>query len=191
MVLKLQSHVTNPALWIKLIFRAAGCLCLYANNRKLLVCLKNLLTWLAAIGELFFTHSSTILTTARRIFGSGDFSISEVRMTWMKFFLISMLITDNRVFTRSRLSIINSLVTENRYRVSAVCTKLNNNDIKQHHFFSINFHIGFFFKIFKWTIKVNTNNNCWGYFAVSYQELIDPLKAKWPIKQFLCRADSN
>lgn len=70
-----------------------------------------LLTWLAAIGELFFTHSSTILTTARRILGSGDFSIREVRMTWIKFFLISMLMTDNRVFTRSRLSIISSLVT--------------------------------------------------------------------------------
>lgn len=70
-----------------------------------------LLTWLAAMGELFFTHSSTILTTARRILGSADFSIREVRMTWIKFFLISMLMTDNRVFTRSRLSIISSLVT--------------------------------------------------------------------------------
>lgn len=63
------------------------------------------------MGELFFTHSSTILTTARRILGSGDFSISDVRMTWMKFFLISILMTDSRVFTRSRLSITSSLVT--------------------------------------------------------------------------------
>lgn len=72
---------------------------------------KSLPTWLAAMGELFFTHSSTILTTARRILGSGDFSIRDVRMTWMKFFLISMLMTESRVFTRSRLSITSSLVT--------------------------------------------------------------------------------
>lgn len=68
------------------------------------------LTWLAAIGELFLTHSSTILTTARRILASGDFSMREVRMAWMKFFLISMLITASRVFTSSRLSITSSLV---------------------------------------------------------------------------------
>lgn len=69
-------------------------------------------TWLDAMGELFFTHSSTIFTTARRTFGSGDFSIKEVRITWMKFFLISMFITDSLVFTRSRLSMTSSLVTE-------------------------------------------------------------------------------
>lgn len=63
------------------------------------------------MGELFFTHSSTIFTTERRILGSGDFSMREVMMTWMKFFLISMLMTDRRVFTRSRLSITSSLVT--------------------------------------------------------------------------------
>lgn len=61
----------------------------------------------------FFTHSSTIFTTARRIFGSGDFSMREVRMTWMKFFLISIFMTDSLVFTRSRLSMTNSLVTAN------------------------------------------------------------------------------
>ncbi len=59
----------------------------------------------------FLTHSSTIFTTARRIFGSGDFSMREVRMTWMKFFLISMFMTDSLSFTRSKLSMTNSLVT--------------------------------------------------------------------------------
>lgn len=71
-------------------------------------------TWLVAMGlPEFFTHSSTIFTTARRIFGSGDFSMREVRMTWMKFFLISIFMTDSLVFTRSRLSMTNSLVTTN------------------------------------------------------------------------------
>lgn len=70
-------------------------------------------TWLVAMGlpELFLTHSSTIFTTARRIFGSGDFSMREVRMTWMKFFLISIFMTDSLSFTRSKLSMTNSLVT--------------------------------------------------------------------------------
>lgn len=85
------------------------------------------LTWLAAIGELFFTHSSTILTTARRILGSGDFSIRDVRMTWMKFFLISILMTDSRVFTRSRLSITNSLVTVRIECTVTECTVRNTN----------------------------------------------------------------
>lgn len=67
-------------------------------------------TWLAAIGELFFTHSSTIFTTARRILASVDFSMRDVRIACIKFFLISMLITARRVFTRSRLSITSSLV---------------------------------------------------------------------------------
>lgn len=66
------------------------------------------------MGELFLTHSSTILTMARRILASGDFSMSDVRMTWMKFFLISMDMTDRRLFTRSRDSITSSLVTVGR-----------------------------------------------------------------------------
>lgn len=35
----------------------------------------------------------------------------DVRMTWMKFFLISMFITESLIFTKSRLSMTNSLVT--------------------------------------------------------------------------------
>ena len=84
-----------------------------------------LLTWLAAMGELFFTHSSTILTTARRILGSADFSISEVRMTWMKFFLMSMLMTERRVLTRSRLSITSSLVTMKTETLNSQKSKWN------------------------------------------------------------------